>query len=376
MKEFSVWSTLVDTVRLMAGAMVLGLAMVPAMAHADAAIDTLYQAAKAEGKVSVMSAPSAPLRKELTDAFAKRFPGVELEIQGLAADAAVAKLKTEQRAGVHSVDVILTGATTGVIAIKPAKLLRRLDPMITSAEVRDPSKWMGGVLDWVDDEKYVLAMTTIALPPAMYNTDLVKSGELTSDKDLLDPKWKGKIVFNDPSVPGAAYIIFRQFYDLHGEEYLRAFMKQDPVVTRDLRQIVDWVAKGNYAIGVGYSSAVVNQFLEQGVKTLGVDTYANWQDPIVLSPGFGGLMMPLTVPHSAAAQLFVNWVLTQEGQTAVVKGLFYASRRLDVSQDPVPQFIRPIPGRAYTAGYTEAWTQHPNDKKVRELFKELKIGGR
>ncbi len=346
----------------------------PAGARADAVLDKLYEAAKAEGKVSVICAPSAPLRKELIDAFTKRFPGIELEIQGLAGDATVNKIRSEDRAAVRSIDVILTGTATIMPILKPAKLIRPLDPMIISAEARDPSKWRGGALGWADEDKTTLAMTTIALPNTLYNTDLVKPGALSSDKDLLDPKWKGKIVINDPTAPGAANIVFRHFYDLHGEQFIRAFMKQEPVVTKDLRQLVDWVAKGTYPIAVGFSPTPVNVFLQQGVKNIAA--FSEWKDALVLSPGFGGLLMPTNVPHPAAAQLFVNWVLTQEGQTAVVKGLSYPSRRLDVSQDYVAEYLRPIPGRTYTEAYTEAWIKHPNDSKLRELYKELKVGVR
>ncbi len=363
------------------GATALGVAMVPGAAlgasPADAALDRLYEAAKSEGKVSVVCAPSAPLRKELTEAFTKRFPGVEFEIQGMTGNALYAKLRAEERAGIYPLDIILSGTTTGTTFLKPNKMIRPLDPLIVSAEARDPSKWAAGGFDWADAEKTVMAMMLIVLPSTVYNTDLVKSGELTSDKDLLDPKWKGKIAINNPALPGAAGIMFRQFYDLHGPDFIRAFFtQQNPTVTKDLRQLIDWVAKGQYAIGVGYSSAASTVFIEQGVKTLGFDTHSGWKDQLILSPGFGAIMVPTNVPHKAASQLFLNWVLTREGQTAMVNGLQYPSRRLDVSQDPVPKHLRPIPGRNYTAAYTEAWLTHPNEDKLKELYKELNIGAR
>ncbi len=369
--------TIAFAATLAAFAVVLGLAMTPATARADAVLDKLYQEAKAEGgKVSMITAPSVTLRKEITDAFTKRFPGIELEILGMQVNEVVTKIRAEERAGVNSVDVILNGSTAATLYLKPAKLLRSLDPVIVSAEARDPTKWMDGGIDWVDSDKMAIAMMVIALSNIFYNNDLVKPGEITSDKDLLDPKWKGKIAMNNPNLPGPTYVVFRHYYDIHGPDYIKALMNQNPVIVNDHRQLVDWVAKGTYSIAVGYSPTVVNAMVAQGINNLGLDNNSTWKDTLLLSPGFGSMMMPAKVPHPKAAQLMVNWLLTQEGQTPITKGMGYASRRLDVSQDPVPQYLRPVAGKHYVRGYTEEWIHSPNEPKLKELMKELKVGVR
>jgi ABC-type Fe3+ transport system substrate-binding protein len=72
-----------------------------------------------------------------------------------------------------------------------------------------------------------------------------------------------------------------------------------------------------------------------------------------LTPGFGSLMVMNKSPHPNAGKVFLNWLLTKEGQTAFSKGMGYMSRRLDVPTDHVPSYWVPKEGVKYWAGYYE-----------------------
>ncbi len=360
--------------RLAALAVAAGLGLAPAAAQA-VTLDELYAAAKPEGLVTVYGAPSPELRQALSESFGKRFPDIKMEYTGLTGGALSSKVLSEHRAGVNAVDVIVSGTTTGTRSLKPFGVLAILDQMIVVPDARDPSKWGEGGLAWADKDKHVLAMTGIVTTAVAVNKDLVKPGELTKDADFLNPKWKGKIVTNSPQVPGNANKQFRRFYDLHGPDFIRKLVvDQQIMVIKDLRQAVDWIAKGQYAINVGANSNVITLYIQKGIDTIRVEENMKWDDALYISPGFGGLMVPKSVPHPHATKLFVNWILTKDGQAAVIRGLQYPTYRTDVDQSEVPNYLKMIPGRKYMESFSEEYLAGPNEEKLMELLKELNVG--
>lgn len=62
-------------------------------------------------------------------------------------------------------------------------------------------------------------------------------------------------------------------------------------------------------------------------------------------------MLVNRAPHPNAAMVFLNWLLTKEGQTAWSKGMGYVSRRLDVPTDHVESYWVPKAGVKYWPGY-------------------------
>ena len=86
-----------------------------------------------------------------------------------------------------------------------------------------------------------------------------------------------------------------------------------------------------------------------------------------MATGFGGLALPGKAPHPHAARLYINWLLTKEGQTLLAKGLAYASRRLDVPTDHLPSFMAPEKG----VSYFEA--DHEDTLKLRAPVLDLTI---
>lgn len=87
------------------------------------------------------------------------------------------------------------------------------------------------------------------------NSQLADPKELTSFKNLPDPKWKGKIIVRDPRVPGAGQSIVT-FMDRHGDlrpNLVRALAQQDLALSRDVRQALDSLAWGKHSLCLGCS---------------------------------------------------------------------------------------------------------------------------
>ncbi|MDZ4247574.1 MAG: extracellular solute-binding protein, partial [Dehalococcoidia bacterium] len=155
----------------------------------------------------------------------------------------------------------------------------------------------------------------MAIPHAVANSDTVKGGQLTSFLDLLKPEWKGKIVFSDPSISGTSPNLLTAFYEHFGEakamEIFQQLKAQEPVITRDQRQLLEWVAKDKYPIGLGQSMSLFSEFkrAQAPVRTL------NFSEPRFISGGPGNLVIFDKAPHPNAAKLYANWLLSKEGMT-------------------------------------------------------------
>ncbi len=213
--------------------------------------DELVAAAKKEGKVVVIGPPDATVRKALPDAFKAKY-GITVEYIGGRGTETAAKLRAERSGGIYSVDVAFGGSDSMATTYYGEKFIAPLRPELIDPEVTDPTKWKKGKLWFSDPEdKYVLRLFNTAGPIVFINTSLVKPGELKSVRDLLDPKWKGKISAHDPRVAGSGIGQATRFYLQFGEEFLqKLYVDQQPTIVRDRRQLTDGVARGAHPIAL------------------------------------------------------------------------------------------------------------------------------
>jgi ABC-type Fe3+ transport system substrate-binding protein len=156
-------------------------------------------------------------------------------------------------------------------------------------------------------------------------------------------------------------------YVFRGEDYVRELLtKQDVTVTGDNRQLVDWVVRGRYPIGVGLTGDVLRQFQAEG---LGGNVRTLDEGPKALSPGFGGIQLLNRPPDPNAAKLFVNWLLSREAQTRISETVGVNSRRVDVPvADPTSA---PDPARLHEYVRHQDEDLLPQRERTQELALEL-----
>ena len=103
----------------------------------------------------------------------------------------------------------------------------------------------------------------------MYNLHQVKPEEIAGPHELLDPKWKGRIVINDLLLPSAAYVIFQWIWRVMGPgkatDYYRKIRAQAGAVDRDYRRQIESVTQGKYARLLGPSSLMF-QLAKRGLS--------------------------------------------------------------------------------------------------------------
>ncbi len=342
--------------------------------------DALVLAAEKEGTVSVYGPPGAEIRKEVTEAWGSAFPKVTLEYTGVSGQQIFQKVRSEVESGVGGADIIFNGTSQAVQRLKPDGILEGpIDSWIIHPDALRQDAWIGGKGPlWIDKDKYLIAMASQIGSALVYNKDQVAASELTGDADLLNPKWRGKIITTNPFVGGAGSAPFEIAYSLHGEDYLRRLATQNITMTDDQRQVVDWVVQGRYSIGLGASPAVVRTFLDQEVKNLGVVTDRNWSDQLGVGWGFAALWVPKNPHHPNAAKLFANWILTKEGQeAAVVRGLGYASARVDLAdlvKQSMYEFQIPDPNKQHACTLCEDFMTGPIPDEVERILRDARFG--
>jgi iron(III) transport system substrate-binding protein len=335
--------------------------------------DKVLAGGKKEGTVVVLGPPGDLIRNAMVDGFKKAYPNIDVEYSGGRSGEQAVKLGTERDGGIYSADVFLGGPTTANFQLKPMKALDPVRPALILPEVTDTKHWRENKHEFSDtDGIYDLVFVGQVSAPLIYDARQVKREEVDEINELLNPKFKGKIVINDPLVSGAAVPVFRFMWETLGPQkatdYYKKLRDQAAVVDRDQRRQIEWIAQGKYAILIAPSDGVMSQLLQRGIK---FEVLEDFKDVgTYIGASFGTAMLINKAPHPNAATVFLNWLLTKEGQTLWSKAMNHVSRRLDVPTDHLFAYTIPKPGVKYWAGYSEkAQTRTPEEEKIlKELF--------
>lgn len=313
---------------------------------------TVVAKAKQEGLVVVHGAPGKNYFEVFVAAFNKAYPDIKVQFSGASSRTDVPKVLRERKAGIYGWDVWASGASTVLGVLKPEGVFQPLGPILRP-ETKDDSKWFGGFdAGWMDRDKSMFySFDGTVQNPIMVNWDVVPKSALTTGDDLFKPQFVGKIMWDDPrrggSGNGASQTLFQNF----GEEFLLKLFNHNIVYSTNKRQQAEWIVRGRYPIGIGLDESQLEVFQQQGIgKNIGPipDSFYKVQQ---VSSGFGGIGFVDRAPHPHAAAVYINWLLSQEGQKAWA-AIPRTSRRTDVPKhDPL---LTPKQGIKYFNGQHES----------------------
>jgi iron(III) transport system substrate-binding protein len=311
--------------------------------------------------------------------FQRKFPKIKLSVVGARGGEHVSRVMAERRAGKFLADIGNLGNTSPYTLYQS----RTLDPIASAfilPEVKDESKWWQGKQQFIDPEgRYILVYVGAPLFLVGYNTKLVSPNALKSYWDLLDPKWKGKIVAFDPKAGGFAATRDRFFY--HNPELGPSFLRRlfgETALTLYARypQGEDWLAAGKFSLCLCRHQSIS----EAKAQGLPVDL----MEPSAFKEGVGvetrakTLVLMNQAPHPNAAKVFLNWFLSREGQSDFQKtSAKYidagaeGSLRMDISKDDIPPRNRLNPGVRYIPQWNpDYFDMKPIVKLIREAQTE------
>lgn len=293
--------------------------------------NTIIEGAKKEGKVVVAGSPDPVMRNEIIPKFKERY-GIPIEFIAGRSSEISARIKTERGSGIYSVDVYLSGPDTTATTLYGEKMIDPLKPLLIMPEVADATKWKLGKIWFADpEERFAVRGFSSVATLLFINTDQVKPDEMRSAKDLLNPKWRGKISTEDPTTTGSGANSAARFYHDLGEDFVRKlYIEQKTVRTRERRQMSDWLARGTQPICLSCREDDVRPLIKEGFKILEIFELADMPGSINGSPWM--LTLANRAPNPNAAQLFANWILSKEGLGIYARGYGSVSMRTDIDE--------------------------------------------
>jgi iron(III) transport system substrate-binding protein len=338
----------------------------------------LVKAAKAEGKVEVILSGQVPQRLRPAFAEFEKLYGVKVNFQTGAGSAHADRILAERKLGRFTLDVWLGGANTALVQLYPNKALARFDELLVDPEVTDASKWFQGKHHYTDPEgRYIFTWGASPTYNIAYNTKLVDPNEIKSYADLLNPKWKGKIVSWSPANQGTGASSVPMFMNPKiGEEWFRRWATEMNVtIVTDARQGAEWVAIGRFPIGMFGLNTQAESLKDQGfpIKDFLPHPMAEGE---VLSSSAANLMVMDRAPNPNATKLFVNWALSKAGQTAFIKAAEKMdSLRTDTPKDFLEVQYRIQPNANYIVPFSDPVYIDKQDEMLARMKKIMQDAG-
>jgi len=338
--------------------------------------DKTVAAAEKEGVVSIYIFDAGPLTEETVQAFERAYPKIKVsQLRGRGNDLGP-RIVAERRAGKNVADLFAGGKGTAFATLYVGKILDPIKPILLLPDVLDETKWWRGAHKYVDPEnKHIFVY--IGNPGGVeinYNSKLVNPREFSSYWDLVQPKWKGKIVAADPRMRGMDNpVLFFYYHAKLGPEFIRKLYGEMEVsIARDYRQPVDWLAAGKFSLCIPCVSDEMDKAMEQGLP---VGQILSLKEGGTLSSSGGTLSLLQNAPHPNAAKVFVNWLLSREGQAQVQKGRKGRPRtgsnslRIDIPKNDVPEEMQRKDNVDYfDADDDNTADRRPADKMFNEIF--------
>lgn len=291
------------TLGMMAGGAALSTGMIaPSSAYAASA--DLVAAAEAEGTVTwytTMIVDQAV--RPIVAAFEKKYPKIKVEFSRAGSGDTALKLINETQAG-RMVGDVFDGTAT-YAKVKPAGAVEAYSPA-SAAGLGDEFK---------DPEGYWHALNFYFLT-AVYNTDLLTADQAPKTfQDLLDPKWKDKMVWSVVPEPVAAPGMVGNVLMSMGEEKGMAYIDQLAAqnitnMTSSQRTVLDRVILGDFPVGLMCFNHHVPISQNKGAPV-------EWirMEPLVASASLLGLVK--NGPHPNAGKLLIDFILSEEGQAVL-----------------------------------------------------------
>jgi len=330
----------------------------------------VVEAGKREGVVKCACPPRRDFALAFKKGFEEAFPGMSLELTAATLPEFPMRVAKEQAAKMFLWDVYTFGPGAEIFDLKTRGGLESLWDYFVLPEVLNDSAWIGGIKDrFLDvEQKHIFGMF-FTISTGSINRDALPDLKISSFDDLLNPALKGKLVSVDPRVGGSGESLAAAVYQRYGRDGLRKlFVDQDVLLVKGNVEVAEQVVRKARPISLtSVSPDSQIRFKEAGIKLNIADLFL----PELARAGTNGSCPAIfkNPPHPNATKVFINWLLSREGQKIISGARGEPSARTDVP--PVSPEDAPKPGIKYLSAHKEevmAKFLAPAQKILRELI--------
>jgi iron(III) transport system substrate-binding protein len=331
---------------LLLGLLVAACCRQPALARPRSALDTqLVEGAKQEGKTVFYTTMDLPQTILVVRDFVQKYPFLAFEFHPLAAETLVKKVISDALGGIPAWDVLIGGGGLFQPLLEQRLLASYRSPervAITSALIHREAYWSAYYIN-----PFVLG----------YSTGLVKEEDVPkSYEQLLDPRWKGNRIAIDSTAHGLLRGLVATWGESKAVAYLKRLAGQQPVLARASIAAVEYMHTGNVSMVIA-RAPVIQGYMEK------LHSAIHWVplDPVIAQ--IDAVMIAAQAPHPHAARLFVDFVLSREGQNALG-----GVQQIPVRRDMEPDSAQVLGGHKW---FVERPDQHVNFQQTVRTFREI-----
>jgi iron(III) transport system substrate-binding protein len=259
----------------------------------------LIAAARKEARMILYSSMDLPVGEKLGKAFEAKYPGIEVQIERSGSERLFQRVAQEFSSNIHAADVINTTDASHIITWKRNGWLA---PFVSEDMAQH-------FLPAFRDPDGMSATSRIYLSSIAYNTNLVKPEDAPKGfKDLLDPKWAGKMVKGHPAYSGTIMTATFQMVRELGWDYFEKLSKQRVMQVQSSTDPPKKLSLGERAVMADGNEYGVVLLKEAGRPV----------EPVYPTEGLPTISAPTAIfagaPHPNAARLFQAWLHTRETQ--------------------------------------------------------------
>ena len=248
-------------------------------------------------KLMVYTSMKESLIGQIRDAFVKKYPGIAFDYYSAGAGKLMAKIAAERQSSKMTVDVLWHSEVPDFYQLKKEGMIEKY----VSPEAKN-------VKSTVKDPDGYFTAARLGTLGIAYNTKKITAAP-KSWQDLLDPRFKGGFGIANPALSGTAFMSIAMIVNNMGWDYIQKLKANGARIGQGSGQVVDDTASGDLKASLGVDYIVIDK-IEKGA-TIGF--FYPPEMLVIPSP----VAIIKGTANQAAAQKFIDFLLSKEGQTII-----------------------------------------------------------